>query len=244
MSALPAAPAAPGHAAVQAQRWFDLETRTYESHAYECRDGGAAETLTLGSPGPVGLCLTSVHAVNHWAATAGTPKVADRGTGSLVEVLATSAHLRGRVITRKAKSHARMMATVARLARATAGVPTLVVDIHGMKDSRDLDGEFGFGFTPGEAEIAAAEVLGSMMQARGLHVAFNEKHPANYVTNIVNRVRAAGGQSFQLEIAARARPPVGDPARAQALLDALQEFAGWCLTRADAGISNPNSGGS
>jgi len=137
-----------------------------------------------------------------------------------------------------------MMATVARLARATAGVPTLVVDIHGMKDSRDLDGEFGFGCTPGEAEIAAAEVLGSMMQARGLHVAFNEKHPANYVTNIVNRVRAAGGQAFQLEIAARARPPVGDPARAQALLDALQAFAGWCLTHAAAVISSPDSGGS
>ena len=243
MSALAAAPAAPGHAAIQAQRWFDLETRTYESHAYECHNGGAGETLTLGSPGPVGLCLTSVHAVNHWAALDGTPKVADRGTGSLVEVLATSAHIRGRVITRKAKSHAHMLDAVARLARECSSGGQLVVDIHGMKDSRDLDGEFGFGFTPGEAEIAAAEVLGSMMCARGLRVAYNERHPAKYVTNVVNRVRAAGGQSFQLEIAARARPPVGDPARAQALLDALQEFAGWCLTHAAAVISSPDSGG-
>lgn len=210
--------------AAHTQGWFALEEFAYGSWDYESRAGDAAPVTNFGPTTQVGLHLVSVHATSHWRGP-GTSKCADRGTGSLVESLAAAACVPGAVFTRRPASHSRQGAQLAQLVRECASGRPLVLDVHGMRDQRDLDAEIGFGIAPTPAEVAAGWALVALLRAHGLRVAVNEVFTAAAPANVTNSVRAAGGRAFQLEIAARARPPVGSPARAQALYSALFAFA-------------------
>lgn len=207
-----------------AQRWFALEERLYGSQAYESRVGSSTDTAEFDDFRRGGVCFVAIHSVMHWSWT-GASKLADRGTGSLVEVLVSAVPSRGLVLAKRPESLSQLTGIVSRLSSTCASQGGVVIDLHGMRNQRDLDAEIGLGISPSVAEVETAQTLVELLSVRGLRVAVNEVFKAPVAWNVTNSVRASGGSAFQLEIAACARPPIGDPARSQGLFDALCDFA-------------------
>ena len=167
------------------------------------------------------LVLTAPHAVNHWRD--GKIKRADRGTGGLVRTLSGALGCCGIIHARQLDPHTetddRLLfrrALESRTPRADS-----LVDFHGMRDQRDLDVEIGLGDQPNDASIALSHSVLRCLEQAGLRVAYNERYQAASPHSLTNWSRAENLAAVQVEVAARARPPVGREENEKTLLSAL-----------------------
>jgi len=173
------------------------------------------------------LVLTAPHAVNHWRD--GRIKKADRGTGGLVRTLCAALGCSGVI-------HARQLGPdpepddrllVREALESRAGGAISLVDFHGMRDQRDLDVEVGLGQRPDEASLTLANEVIRCLERTGLRVACNERYQAASPHALTNWSRTGNVAAVQVELAARARPPLGrtdnETRVLSALLAALQQ---------------------
>ena len=198
-----------------ASRWHSFEER-FETNLY----GGAEAPCTVISVSPTSfpqLVLTAVHGVNH--TRGGAPKLADRGTGGLVlllaELLGCAAIVVAGTDSGDGNYDAEHPAKVAVTRLLTP--PQFLVDIHGMQD-RGIDLELGTGLS----DYVPETILNAFNT--GIHsliVAVDVNFNAGGTGTMTRWAQEGGIRACQIEVSARMRPPTATPVNMENLLDAL-----------------------
>jgi len=206
--------------------WWEAESG-YASHGYRGHDSTLVD-IRSGLARPL-LVLTAPHAVN--TVKDGAEKLADRGTGGLAAVLSQSLDCCG--VTMRGARNTSWLETLKSAVLCLRPPPRFLLDLHGMKDQRDLDAEIGIGSEPTDSAVDAAATLESLFAEAGLSCAVNEKYCGWQPSSLVKWAQGSGIVALQLELAARARPPVGQKQRAQSVLTVLMCFLEHLYKRFD-----------
>lgn len=207
-------------------RWAALDAR------YQ---GGVPETedVRLAGAGLAPLVFSAPHSVRHLRR--GVEKKADIRTGGLAELLAELTG--GLAVTSLGKLAADpnwdAEPTPFRerlLSRVRAG--TLVLDVHGMDVRHDADAVIGVGPAPDRETLSQVERLAAALETYGLVSRIGGPFPAVHPGTVTAAVQAAGGRALQLELSARRRRPLREPAASLPVVLALAEWAAGALERA------------
>ena len=190
-----------------AERWLQLERRFAARHY----DGAPDHAATRHRVGTIPVLLTAPHAVNHHRN--GIPKLADRRTGGLAELLheltgATSLAAASRVP--DWGRWADRDDDFTRLLRDDAERNRLIVDLHGMGDHHGIDVCIG---TAGQRGIAIDTAVDALARAFAafeiaVDVPFSGLSP-HTVTQFARRLGV--GAVVQIELSARLRDPEAHP---------------------------------
>lgn len=199
--------------------WLAAESN-FKANLYN-GDGASAVEIVEASTRPW-LVLTAPHAVNH--CRAGAQKLADRGTGGLVRVLSSVLGCFGVITARQSRTDA-SYDELDDFKNALAKLPFpigAIIDFHGMSNQRDLDVEMGFGLLPTVHSKTMAVKIGTSLERANLRVAYNEKYVSLNPKSITNWALSLDIPSIQVELAARARPPLGDTTTCATLMTTLE----------------------
>lgn len=204
-------------------RWIELD-RPYRA------DPPPAEAVRLARYGGRRLVVTAPHAVRH--RRRGLDKPADLRTGGLAELLAerlggTALGSVGRLGS-DPNWDAPPTAFRTRLLEVLAAMraPALVLDLHGMGDAWGADAVIGLGPAPSRRALAAGLDLRDGLAAAGLATAVGAPFAATHPGTVTACAQGAGADAIQLELAARRRRPLRDPAGSEPVLEALLAWAG------------------
>ncbi len=194
--------------------WWKAESR-YAEREYAGHDSTVVD-IRGGLTRPL-LVLTAPHAVN--MINNGADRLADRGTGGLAAVLSQSLDCPS-VVMRGARDKS-CLDTLKSAVLCFRPRPQFILDLHGMKDQRDLDAEIGIGVAPTDYAVDLAMTLGKLFSEAGLSCVVNEKYCGWQARSLVKWAHGASIAALQLELAARVRPPIGRRQRAQKVLTVL-----------------------
>ena len=208
--------------------WWAAESK-YAEREYAGHDSTVVDVRD-GLTRPL-LVLTAPHAVN--TIKNGTGRPADRGTGGLTAVLSRSLDCRSVVMRGARDTFCLEMLKSAVLCFHPR--PRFLLDLHGMKDQRGLDAEIGIGCAPIDSAVDVATTLEKLFAEVGLSCAVNEKYCGWQPHSLVKWAHGIGIAALQLELAARARPPIGQRQRGQSVLTVLTR----CLESACKRFSAP-----
>jgi hypothetical protein len=197
--------------------WDRLEDR-YRQNLYNGLDR-IGEIDQRYADGPLLLC--AAHSLNHYRD--GNVKLADRWTGSAVEILASSTQSgyiipTGKIVDWESWDKRSDPFKLAIDARAIAG--TFVLDFHGMSNTHGVDLCVGLGPAPGAVATRFADHL--TLQLDDYKVSLNtpfSAEPSFTVTAYVQQHTKA--DAVQLEIAARLRDPRDHAADSTAFMENL-----------------------
>ena len=202
------------------RRWVELDVR-YRA------DAPVSEEVRVRRHGPAPLVFSAPHSVRHRRRD--VEKAADIRTGGLAELLAEAAG--GVAVTSLGRLAAdpNWDAEPTPFRRRLLSVlepGTLVLDLHGMGDAWEADAVIGLGPAPTEAVRRAADALAQALAGRGLDARLGHPFPAVHPGTVTAAVQAAGGLALQLELAARRRRPLRDPAGSALVVAALLDWVG------------------
>lgn len=200
-----------------AERWLQLERRFAARHY----DGAPESDATRHRVGTMPVLITAPHAVNHHRQ--GEPKVADRRTGGLAELLHEQTGATSLAAASRVPDWSRWVDRnddFTRLLRKEIERNGLILDLHGMGDHHGIDVCIGTGGQRGTAIDAAVAAMASAFAA--FEVAVDEPFSAlspHTVTQFARR--PAVGAVVQIELSARLRDPEAQPETAIAVASAL-----------------------
>lgn len=184
--------------------WVRLETR-YKAENYDGLGGkSTVYVVDRGSP----IALVASHAVNHFRDR--RPKLADRWTGGLTELLGELLDISVITATRKTGAWddwSTRQDEFSNLFPKLARSSKLVVDMHGMSDSYGLDMCIGLGPSPAKTEHQASILLEDRLRAFTLRL--NDPFPATAPYTITSHLQLGQVTScIQLELASSVRSPI------------------------------------
>lgn len=202
-----------------------LHDRWYEAEARFCanRYHGAAPADSVSAQcGTQPLLFTACHSVAHMRE--GTLKVADIGTGGLALTLAATTAAYSLVQDGRAHRDANWYEQCTFKEELAAVLPNVaaVVDVHGMKDSYDIDVCLATGGHP-ETSRHLLEDLYPRLVAAGLRVAVNTPFDATREHTVTSHCQRAAVPAIELELSRTTR--TAGTEQASLLLRTLVSFA-------------------
>lgn len=170
------------------------------------------------------LVLTAPHAVAQ--IRAGRTKLAERGTGGLAMALAAVSDVRAVcAVGRQSGDPAWDARNGFKNALADlAPMPRYLVDLHGMRDSHGLDIDLGLGAAPDSRMTSLCEGLSEAFRAQGLRAGVNNVFKGDRGETLTSWAQRRSISAVQIEIAARLRPPTGEPEPSMQVFRTLREF--------------------
>jgi len=166
------------------------------------------------------ILVTAVHAVN--ITRDSRPKQADRGTAGLVLWLHDRAEVDGLIVEQDTPDAVTGL-IMDRLTRIRSRLE-LVVDLHGMLDQRGIDLEIGTGGSRDSTVLTAASDLADRAKASGLCAVTDEVFRATRPDCVVTLCTQLGIPAVQIELAARIRPPKGEPVGMSAVQNTVRDW--------------------
>lgn len=182
-------------------RWIELE-QAFAADSYNGLPD--APTLIICEPtSQNNVLVVAAHAVNHLRD--GTPKLADRGTGGLAQLLAEETGCGFLIVSRFTPADANFDLEHPVKSWLKENRPTFVLDIHGMlEDSSDADIEVGLG-----RGSVVDQFVSSLLSATDMKVVIGKKFDASRATTVTRFAQSLGLSSTQIEISSSFRPPLG-----------------------------------
>lgn len=111
--------------------------------------------------------------------------------------------------------------------RSAVAAGTVVLDLHGMRDSHDWDVCLGTHHRTDPATTAVRDAL--IRAAQGLRTSVDDPFAALGARTVLAHVTALGGTGLQVELAARLRDPGAAPGAAGRAVRALTEAVLECV---------------
>jgi hypothetical protein len=183
----------------------------YRGHQYAQRSATPDEILVVEAARAARITVLAQHAINHFD-TYGREKLADRGTGALVELLASRLDIRGIISTGRLRSpeHQRQRNSVMAALAIDGGRP--VIDLHGMSCDGVSAIDIGVGRNPSATSRFIADAAVVCGERLGLRVTLNRRFGAREQERLTNTLLDHGVPAIQAELCACLRPPCGGPA--------------------------------
>jgi hypothetical protein len=100
----------------------------------------------------------------------------------------------------------------------------LLIDLHGMRDSYGPDVDIGLGPRPSDDVVSASNDLAKAISALGMKAGVNQVFSGDRPETLTSWAQQRGINAFQLEIAARRRPPTGSCESSMLLYNAFSRF--------------------
>ncbi|MFB9237700.1 hypothetical protein ACFFWC_19425 [Plantactinospora siamensis] len=205
----------------------------YRVHEYAQRSANPDEILIAQPTRTARITVLAQHAINHFDAY-GREKLADRGTGALVELVAPRADILGIISTGRLRGpeHQRQRHS-AMVARAIAdGRPS--IDLHGMSCDGVSAVDIGTGREPSAASRLIADAAIECGDRLGLPVTRNRRFGARGPERLTNVLLDHGVPAIQAELCSCLRQPHSGPAET-ALVVAWFDSLTSTISRALAG---------
>lgn len=183
----------------------------YRSRNYVQRSEIPDQVLIVGPRQAPQITLLAQHAINHFDAC-GQAKLADRGTGGLVELLASRLDIRGIISTGRLRDPERQQQRNSMMATIAIDIGRPCVDLHGMSCEGDSAIDIGLGRDPSYESRLIADAAVASGEQLGLRITRNQRFPAIGPERLTNTLLDHGVPAIQVEICACLRQPCGGAA--------------------------------